>query len=75
MISILPKVRKDISKVIFILSSANKKVFSKNQDFLSLSFNEKKNNYYSINLQPIAIDLLGANIGFSNMKPKFYCKT
>lgn len=36
------KIRKDILKAIFILISVNKKVFSKNRNFLSLSFIEKK---------------------------------
>lgn len=41
LISILLKMTNDISRVIFILMLANRKVFSKNQNFLSISYTKK----------------------------------
>lgn len=40
-ISLLPKIKKDIPKAIFILMLTNKKVFSKNETFLALLYIKK----------------------------------
>lgn len=68
---ILLKVRKSTSRTISILILANKNVFSKNRNFSSLLFNEKKQLSYQRSLtyyfQSFKYLL--------NMKTKFFCKT
>lgn len=73
-ISILLKVRKNISKIIFILILANKKVFFKNQNFSSLLSIKKE----QITMPKVSSLLLSifyiSTLIFSIWQKKFFTK-
>lgn len=63
----LPKMRKDISKAIFMLMVVNKIVSTNNRDFLYLCL-PKTNNYHLKRLLSATVNLLSTNYCFPDAK-------